>query len=786
MMNRFFCFLLFFSCVILQAQYKIIGVVTDEDKIPLENAEITLQTSDSLKLVSEISDENGKFSLKDINEGNYILSIKYFSEKVYSQKITVNTDLNLQSIVLNLGRSLDEVVVKGDLSIKKKLGKYEVTNISSSPLAKNRNTLDFLSTLPILDTNPSKTEILIKNKKKAVILINGRSVGGTEIALTILKSTPAEDIKKIEIIEHPGSKYSASNDNGIINVTIQKSNDGFKGYASLGDTQSYYNSQSADANLSYSKNKWRLTTGLGMSNYNFVMKNYNLYNDYLNHIQSKIDTKRSSNTKYISPFFNLNYEINSKQNIGFQINTSFSKDITDTNSNSFYRSLPALSLDSLNQSFIRNKAPNKPPLSLNANYTLKTDSLGSNLGINFYYFNRNNDSQIYNDFYYVNQFQSILQKPEVRTKMYDFKADYTHNFKNDNVLQVGIDYTKGDLKNDFFYGNFNGTEYISDASRSNSFKYTDDYFAAYTTYQAEIGDKWETEIGLRWENYNGTGKSDMVANTKQKNSYLFPSLSLMYSVNKNHKISLDYSYSIFRPSYSSYNPNTYFTSANTYVVYNPNILPSLSHSIAVNYNFLKKFNFDVEYSFGKNSFTDFDIVQPNGLIEHRVDNYGKGDSWWLYFNYNDKFFNEYWDFNFSTGYSYDHSKGYANTNYLNFDSNSWYFKLKNYIFLNSKKNTVLNLNYGFNSPDQSILGKMNALHSLNFELSKSYKNWNFSFGTYDILESNVKLKENREDYSFHKTRKAYQTFYLNLSYLFGNRKVKSVSGKQSDASNRLN
>lgn len=774
--------LLLFTPFIAHSQYVLTGKVFDNNGQAVEYVEVVLQTLDSIALQSELTDAEGVFTITDIPNGAYELNMHYFSENIHSRIITVKGNLDLETIVVDVGISLDEVIITSKMNIKKELGKYVVNNISASPLAKNKNSYDFLGTIPLINNSLDGNSIMIKNRKEAKILINGKEVGEKEIALQILKSTPAENIKKIEIISNPGSEYSANTQSGIINIIIRKNNEGLKGAFSIGTNQSYYNSQNVNSNFSYSKNNWFITTGVGLNNYRYKLKQNSTYKDYLNEKQTEIDFNSTTKNQSITPYININYDINSKQSLGIQFNSSFRNNEVFNKTNNYYSSLVTNNLDSLNLSTINNKNPNFKAFFYNINYTLKTDSLGSNLELNAYKYTQDNHSRIFNDFNWTNFSQSILQQPDITTDIYKIVADYTQNFKNEDVLKLGVSYNYGKTKNDFFYGNFNGVEYISDPVRSNEFTYFDNTIAAYLLYQKILGDNLETEIGLRWENYKGEGVSNNSTAT-QKNNYPFPSISVLFYAGDNNEFSLDYRSSIQRPPYNYYNPNIYFTSANSYKKSNSNLLPILSHSIAFNYSFLKHYSLDIEYDIAKNIYNDFDIVKPNGLIETITDNYGKGNEIWLDFSYNNQFFKNRWNLTASLSYIYEKSKGIYNGIDLGYDNSEWSINIKNYIYLN--KNAILNLIYGYGSSNRSILGEMNAMHSLTIELSKSYKNFNFTLGAYDLLQPNLKLNENREKYSFYKNREYYKTAYFRLSYFFGNRKVKSINNRQNNINERI-
>lgn len=769
--------------IMTEADGSITGKIVGQMNEPIEYAEVIIQTLNSICIKSEFTNKNGNFNIIGIPSGNYELVVQYFSENVYSKIIKVEGSLNLGTILVDVGIILREVIIISEMNVKKELGKYVVSNISASPLAKNKNSYDFLGTIPLLENSTDGNSITINNRKEAKILINGKEVGNNEIALNILKSISAESIKRIEIISNPSSNYSADTQTGIINIFIKKSDEGLKGVFSVGTNQSYYNSQNVNSSFSYSKNNWHITTGVGLSNILYKLKENKTYKDYVNHRQTQIDYNSIAKNLSITPFININYDINLKQSIGVQFNSALRNSEVINKTSNYYSSVTTNSFDSLNIATIHNKNPNFRNLFFNVNYTLKTDSLGSNIVINAYNYTLKNHTQVFNDFYWTNQSQSILQKPDIGTNLYKIVADYTQNFKNDDVLKLGVNYNYGITKNDFFHGNRNGNEYISDSLRSNEFEYYDNTLSAYLVYQKILGDNLETELGLRWENYKGKGVSNDI--TTQKNNYIFPSISVLFYTEDNSEFSLDYRSSIIRPPYNYYNPNIYFTSANSYKKNNPNLLPILSHSLAFNYSFLKHYSFDIEYDYAKNIFNDFDIVQHNGLIETITDNYGKGHEIWLGFTYNNQFLKDRWNFTASLSYIYEKSKGIYNGIDLGFDNKEWMLKLKNYIYLNKGKNSTLNLIYGYGSSNRSILGEMNAMHSLTLELNKSYKNFNFTLGAYDLLRSNVELRENRAVYSFYKNRKYYKTAYFRLNYFFGNRKVKKVNNKQDKINDRI-
>ena len=770
------------------SQYKVSGEIVDYNNLPLEYAKVIIQTLDSVSIKSETTNNDGKFIFTNINNGTYELIINYFSVNIHSQIIKIEEDLELQNIYVDVNMKLEEIVVTAETNLKKEVGKYVITNISSSKFSKNKTTYEFLSTVPLIETSADGSTIKIRGKGDAIISINGKSVGGNDIALSMIRSIPATDIKKIEIIKSPNSKYAASNNNGIINIILKnKEDEGFKGVLSSGIAQSYYNSQNLNSYFSFSKNKVLITSGVVFDNFNYKHKSNYIYDDYINNMQTTINSNSNNKNKSIIPYVNVNYNINNKQTLGIQVNSKFNHIETISTTDNIYNIINNPSADSINTAIIKEKTPNNMSVFGNINYSIKTDDLGSNFELSLGLYNNKNDKNSFNTFRYVNNnHNDFLQNPNIRTKVGNVKADFSKIFTNEDKMNIGVLFIRSDIGNNFFFGYFDGAEYISDIRQSNKFEYKDYTLAAYISYEKIICDELESEIALRLERFDSKGKTNTNPNINNlTNTYLFPSFSLLFTPTDNHEFSLDLGSSIIRPWYNNLNPFVSYTSPTSYKISNPNLLPTVSYELLFNYTFFDDFSFDFEYVFDKDLFNDFDVVLANGDIQTTTDNYGNGNNYCWYLTYSKKFINNKW--NFSSSFSYDYSDTKASYNGVNLDfkNSSYNFRIRNNVILNRKQDMILSLNYGYNSGYTSILGNRNALHSFTFDLSKSFDNFYVSIGAYDLARTDLELREKRNNYGFYKKIEYYKTYNLTIRYTFGNNKVKRVYDKENEINKRL-
>lgn len=205
-------------------------------KAALPFVTITLKKAkDSSFTAGTISGEDGRFSIRDINSGNYLLMISYLGYQPLMQTLTVGQLSN----VLELGNielakdthSLEAVTVTGQQeNIRPDKKTFAVAdNISQA----GGSVLDAMKNLPGITTQDGR--LLLRGSDKVMVLVDGRQTALTGFGgQTSLDNIPASAIGKIEIINNPSAKYDANGNAGIINIIYKKEKkDGFNGKIGL-------------------------------------------------------------------------------------------------------------------------------------------------------------------------------------------------------------------------------------------------------------------------------------------------------------------------------------------------------------------------------------------------------------------------------------------------------------------------------------------------------------------------------------------------------------------------
>ncbi|OYY13195.1 MAG: hypothetical protein B7Y69_12680, partial [Sphingobacteriia bacterium 35-40-8] len=121
-----------------------------------------------------------------------------------------------------------------------------VLNIAAKPSAAGQNALELLKLAPGVVVDPNEN-IQMGGKNGVTVLIDNQNtqLSAQDLA-QLLKSIESDNIKEIEIIANPSSKYDAAGNAGIINIILKKSlTNGFNGSLTGNFTQSTHHRSSA-------------------------------------------------------------------------------------------------------------------------------------------------------------------------------------------------------------------------------------------------------------------------------------------------------------------------------------------------------------------------------------------------------------------------------------------------------------------------------------------------------------------------------------------------------------
>lgn len=691
-----------------------------------------------------------------------------------------------------------------------------VYDVAASPVAKGNTTFDLLKQTPLLSSTDDKT-LKIAGKNNALIYINGRKTNmDAESLVQLLKSTPAENIQKIEVITVPGSEYQVESSDGIINIVMKKKlSDGLNGNMRMSNMQNKFNGSSASLSLNYRKDK------LGISGNIFTGENIQAQSYVLRNGTSLISNESVGDindpNKNLGGYLNFDYQLTDNSNLALTWNSWYNK--SNDSTVDLLNTLSNYNADGTFKSSEQNKSQNRENAhyynnSLNLNYELKTDSLGSKLNVNAAYLNYRrfqfSDNRTLvplipgtsSDFSLLRQ--KITQDIPQVINNFSGTVDYIQKFKNDFTASLGGNFNKtktdNDTKNYSYFYNGKG-DLIDTKPDFNHFIYDESIYGVYLTLEKKFSDKFSGKVGARYEITKSLGTSDNPQNTdapyqeieRNYNNFL-PYLSFNYTINDKNNISYAFSSRMRRPSFWELNPVKNILTQDNYTQNNPFVKSSSTYNQELTYMFKSSYFLILNHSYFKDIITQVplqreivrDGVKYRQLAYIRT-NFGDKQEMSAMIGMQKTFFKQYLTTNFNIGVQHNINNGTLNTDpttgqvfdtYINkTKSTSMVIQSNNTIRLDKKKTWFLGVNYFYVDKQQIELGMLKNLMSLDLSIKKNWNDWTFSLNVTDVLRTNVVEIEDYQssgNYNYVKNDQFRRGMTFSIVYNFGNQKVKKV------------
>lgn len=499
------------------------------------------------------------------------------------------------------------------------------------------NTIELLERIPGVNVSPAG-EISLNGKQGVMVMVDGRNTYmSAQDLIAYLKSIPAGNLDKVELIDNPSARYDASG-NAVINLKLRKNRAaGFNGNFSSGASHGRYLGTNNSLNLNYNRKKLNLFANVGVSTF----KEYNddhydrkFFNDD-NSLASVVllDNDQILNSKNINVFTGFDYTISPKSSFGLNLNYNkgrrdndflFVSDAYDSHGNITDRSTG-----------FTDGVDKRTTIGVNLNYLLQLNKDGHELSadINVLRYEQgsnrpqgsivtDNQGQVIDN----EMFQYIVP---TNSNITVFKADYVKPFKNKLKLEAGVksSFIKNDNQSNF-YNIKNGAREF-DPTFSNHFKYDENINAAYVNIQ-KAWKRLQSQFGLRMENLEANGDqlgNEVVPKTAfhKSNTGLFPSATISYkldTLNKN-SLTLFAVRRLSRPNYSQLNPFIFEKDEFTSTSGNPDLNPQYQYRLELKFQHKQLYWF--QFSVNKFQQLIFGVTKVRDeLYINRPENIGSG------------------------------------------------------------------------------------------------------------------------------------------------------------------
>jgi len=211
---------------------------------------------DSTAVVAAAADAQGRFELKAPAAGDYLLQITMVGYAPQTEPVTLGqAAADAGTIRLRQGVAIDQVTVAIQKPLVTADAEKTVYSVEDDPQAASSTLAEILRKVPQL-TIDAEGNVKLNGQSDFKVLVNGRSSAMFKNFKDVIRSMPASQIKKIEVITEPSMKYDAEGAGGIINIiTARKEFDGYNG--SLNYTAGLNNRQNlGGVTLSVQKGKF--------------------------------------------------------------------------------------------------------------------------------------------------------------------------------------------------------------------------------------------------------------------------------------------------------------------------------------------------------------------------------------------------------------------------------------------------------------------------------------------------------------------------------------------------
>ena len=458
----------------------------------------------------------------------------------------------------SISKELNEVVITQEKKTFTNSNGNIKIDVANSVYSSIPDPVDLLSRLPLVQVSSDLESISIVGKGNPLIYIDNQKAGMND-----LNALAVADIKTIEIIQNPSSKYEAEGRAVILITRKLSKKDSFK--IEISETASFkkhYNNY-LGFNSSFKKDKleWKA---------NF---NYNRRNPWENHsiayqipqanILSDYDVTANSHIRQYVFGAGLFYKINEDDYFSVNINGKMHYDAFGIHTFTFNQ----------NQNVVNNVFTFSDNLSTKnfinsfVNYARKLKSIDTKMFVGFQgsNFNQHLWSLVQNDFNETDLKLSQNRDQRFNVDVFSGRIDLEKKFKNEINWEYGGLYSAAKSKSDY-----DVFDYEKNQNTTFDYHFKESNLAAYSQLSWKIK-KVGFSVGLRVENTNVSGKysTDTAALIDKNYTNLFPKAQLSFSIDSTKSINVDYSRSISRPNYSSLSMiGTYI---NPYFIYGSNI-----------------------------------------------------------------------------------------------------------------------------------------------------------------------------------------------------------------------
>ena len=730
------------------------GTIIDEQGQPVAYANIAvLNPADSTLLCGGVSNESGVFVIP-IDQPNILARISYVGYKTIYKQCN-NTEIGTMRMHPET-QMLKGVTVEGLMPVlRREAGKiiFDTRYIVGAI-----NATDMLRYAPGVMLHDD--DISLFGTTGIIFCINNKEqhIGQKEM-LQILKSYPADDVEKIEIIQTPGSEYSVAGNAGIINLILKKKGNDYIG-GSVGYAHTQYEEHGDEANANIIYNKGKVSTSLNVAgiwdNTRYKETNTIMFD---NGQRDNIDNGHIRKNNY-SARWQIDYDASEHLNIGAY----------------------AMISDGNRKLDIDGKYAKEGYIQGNDTSETRRHEDTRNYALNVYATQKLNDEGSRID-YSLDYYHMKMGDDRMSEALYNYTDDYLEEFIYQNTITQNV--TSYSAKVDAKVGKFKfGSQYTFTRSKRDltfswapdyeqwsNFVYDEQVLSAYAEYSGKLGNSLSFNLGGRyeqtWTKGHRLSKIDDATHHTQYGRF-FPSLSIGYQ-HRDHSLNWSITSRITRPNIINVNPDTLCNDIYHSSWGNPDLKPTYLYKAMMGYTYKGMLSFDLYYAYEPNRMTQVSFISGMetslSTWDNVVDQHILGINSSYYFD-RLKWMNAI----LMQGVYWDRTVGNGQRTLPDVEGWSYTGILQTSFFFDRDRKWTANLNITYSSPEKDVTKALNARYMVDAGLQYRFWKDRMTLGLTcrNLLASRIKGTEYLGTTAMDFDNKFnYRQFRLTLTYNWG-------------------
>ena len=557
------------------------GYVTDSvSREPIPYATIQLQNAEGTLINGAITDVNGRFLMKEVPFGTqtFIVSfVGYRTKKVTKEIKEKEQWIGIGIVVEN--KQLHEVSVVGEKVLMKEEVDKTVYRLDDFVLRNSPTVLEAMKSIPGVTVKVADESIRVNGNKNVLVLVDGMY---SSRSLTTINP---EDVESVEVITNPSVEYDSEVAN-VVNIILKEERKQGVRVVAMGRSEVPFQSFYGRLNVDYEFSKFRVFGNYTASYYRPRPEGFVYDSTYCTVTDDEGNRYDEISTTNILPTppsinhkagFGFDWRISKNDLLSVSGNFELDKDKVNSRQYSLYNTNGGLGFEECNDIMSQGRAREQ-------NYTLyyrhRFAQKGHEITLNSNYYTMKGAREYRSN--------SLFHYPDADsvTKVLDRQTDngqsaWNVKLKYDLPLTEKLKLTTG-LQN---YSRWIGYIYsVGDGGQY--FDYHDNRLAAFAQVACQFSDHFSFSAGLRGENlrfyiYDTINRSQW---------HGLPSVALMYKINENNTLKINYKSLLQYPSYHFLSPFVYTQNDElAYSAGNPYLLPEKTKRVSVVYTFHKQY-----------------------------------------------------------------------------------------------------------------------------------------------------------------------------------------------------